>query len=316
MERRRVGRSGLQISRVGLGTMMWGRDTDEHEAREQLHAFLEAGGTLLDTAGSYGGGASEELIGVLLGHEIARDDVVLCTKAGVSRRDGERVVDASRRSLLAGIDTSLQRLGTDHVDLFLAHAWDDGVPLEETLATLEHVVTTGRARYVGVSNYNGWQLARAATLAQSSGTPVVADQVEFSLLARSGEHDVLPAAEAVGTGVIGWSPLGRGVLTGKYRHGTPADSRAASDHFAGYVRPYLGARSARIVEAVATAATGLDAAPLEVALAWARDRAGVAGVVVGARTAAQLRAVLGAEDLELPAAIRQALDDVSSSDPA
>ncbi len=311
MERRRVGRSGLQVSRVGLGTMMWGRDTDEHEAREQLQAFLEAGGSLVDTASSYGSGVSEELIGVLLADGVDRDDVVLCTKAGVGRREGERVVDVSRRALLSGIDTSLQRLGTDHVDLFLAHVWDDGVPLEETLSALQHVVTTGRARYVGVSNYSGWQLARAETLAQGAGFHLVANQVEYSLLARTAEADVLPAAAAVGCGVIGWSPLGRGVLTGKYRQGTPADSRAASDHFAGYVRPYLGERSARVVEAVATAATGLDAAPLEVALAWARDREGIAAVVVGARTAAQLRAVLGAEDLELPVAIRQALDDVS-----
>lgn len=314
MERRRVARSGLQVSRVGLGTMMWGRDTDEHEAREQLRDFVEAGGTLVDTAASYGGGASEELLGVLVGTDVPRDDVVLCTKAGVGLRDGEQLVDASRRSLLFGLDSSLRRMGTDHVDMFLVHAWDDEVPLEETLSTLAHVLATGRARYVGVSNYNGWQLARAATLAEPTDVHLIADQVEFSLLARSAEADVLPAAAAVGTGVIGWSPLGRGVLTGKYRHGTPPDSRAASEHFSAYVRPYLGERSARVVEAVATAADGLDAAPIEVALAWARDRPGIASVVVGARTASQLRAALGAEDLELPAAIRRALDDVSGGE--
>lgn len=303
--------SGLRVSRLGLGTMMWGRDTDEHEAREQLADFVEAGGTLVDTAGTYGGGASEQLLGALLGDVVERSEVVLCTKAGLRREDGERVVDASRRSLLGSLDTSLARLRTDHVDLFLVHAHDPQVPVEETLATLEHVVATGRARYVGVSNHNGWQLARAASLS-SPAAPLVADQVELSLLARQAEQDVLPAAAAVGAGVIGWSPLGRGVLTGKYRHGTPADSRAASEHFAGYVRPYLGARQARVVEAVVTAATGLDATPLEVALAWARDHEGVVSVVVGARSAAQLRASLAADDLVLPLAIREALDDVSA----
>ncbi len=311
MEQRRVGLSGLQVSRMGLGTMMWGRDTDEHEARDQLVDFLDAGGTYLDTASTYGGGASEELIGTLLRGDVDRADLVLCTKGGITRRDGGRVVDASRRALLAALDASLCKLGTDHVDLFLVHAWDPDVPLSEVLSTLEYAVTSGRARYVGVSNYNGWQLARAATLAGSGPGALVTDQVEFSLLARGAETDVLPAAQAVGVGAIGWSPLGRGVLTGKYRHGTPADSRAASEHFAGYVRPYLGARQRRIVEAVCTAATGLEATPLEVALAWARDRPGIASVVVGARTASQLRAAISADDLELPTAIRQALDDVS-----
>lgn len=306
-----MGRSGLRVSRLGLGTMMWGRDTDEHEAREQLTDFVEAGGTLVDTASTYGGGASEELLGSLMGDVVPRAELVLCTKAGLRREDGERVVDASRRTLLGSLDVSLARLRTDHVDLFLVHAHDPDVPVEETLAVLEHVVSSGRARYVGVSNHNGWQLALAAGLARP-GAPVVADQVEISLLSRAPEGDVLPAAEAVGAGVIGWSPLGRGVLTGKYRHGTPADSRAASEHFAGYVRPYLGTRQARVVEAVCTAANGLDATPLEVALTWARDHEGVASVLVGARSAAQLRASLAADDLVLPAAIRQALDDVSA----
>ncbi len=306
-----MGRSGLRVSRLGLGTMMWGRDTDEHEAREQLSDFVEAGGSLVDTAGTYGGGASEELLGALVGDVVPRSELVLCTKAGLRREDGERVVDASRRSLLGSLDVSLARLRTDHVDLFLVHAHDPDVPLEETLSALEQVVSSGRARYVGVSNHSGWQLALAAGLARP-GAPVVADQVEVSLLARTAEAEVLPAAEAVGAGVIGWSPLGRGVLTGKYRHGTPADSRAASEHFAAYVRPYLGSRQARVVEAVCTAATGLDATPLEVSLTWARDHDGVASVVVGARSAAQLRASLAADDLVLPAAIRQALDDVSA----
>lgn len=311
MEQRLLGRSGLRVSRLGLGTLTWGRDTDEHEAADQLRSFVDAGGTLVDTAASYAGGASEELLGALLGDVVPRDDVVLVTKAGL--RPGTSHVDASARNLLRRLEESLARLRTDHVDLWLVHAWDPQVPLEETLAALRVAVSSGRARYVGVSGYSGWQLARAATLSAGAGVPLVADQVEYSLLQRSAEAEVIPAAEHVGAGVVAWAPLGRGVLTGKYRHGTPADSRAASPHLAAYVTPYLDGDGRRVVEAVATAADGLGSAPLEVALAWARDAPGIASAVVGARTAAQLRGSLAAEELTLPEEIRQALDDVSAA---
>jgi aryl-alcohol dehydrogenase-like predicted oxidoreductase len=324
MEERHLGRSGLRVSRLGLGTLTWGRDTDEHEATDQLRAFLDAGGTLLDTAAGYGRGAAEELVGRLLGEVVDRRDVVLCTKAGMLPGPAGTAasavcgagVDASARHLLRSLDESLGRLRTDHVDLWLVHAWDGAVPVEETLATLSAAGTSGRTRYVGVANYSGWQLARAATLAASTGGPLVADQVEYSLLDRRAEREVLPAAVHVGAGVMAWAPLGRGVLSGKYRNGTPADSRAASPHFAEYVRPYLGQRSRRVVEAVATAADGLGCAPVEVALAWVRDAPQVTTAVVGARTAAQLRGSLAAEELVLPAEIRQALDDVSADCPS
>ncbi|MFN8082012.1 MAG: aldo/keto reductase [Kineosporiaceae bacterium] len=314
MEERTVGHSGLRVSRLGLGSLTWGRDTDEHEAAEQVVAFVESGGTLLDTAASYGDGAAEALIGKLLSSVISREEVAICTKAGASRRDGRLRTDPSRRALLADLDSSLRRLGTDHVDLWLVRGWSDGVPLEETLAALGSAVATGRARYVGVSNYSGWQTAHAHTLARHAlGAPVelVGAEVEYSLVQREAERELLPAARALGIGVLAWSPLGRGVLTGKYRGGTPADSRGASPHLSGFVEPYLDARSRRIVDAVVIAADGLGAAPLEVALAWARDRAGIASLLLGARTAAQLRAALASEELELPAEIRTALDEVS-----
>lgn len=310
MEQRHLGRSGLRVSRVGLGTLTWGRDTDEHEAADQLRSFVDAGGTLVDTAASFGDGASEELLGSLLGDVVDRADLVLATKAGLW--PGTSRVDAGARSMLRSLDDSLARLRTDHVDLWLVQAWDPVVPLEETLAVLRTAVASGRARYVGVANYSGWQLARAATLAQAAGVPLVADEVEYSLLERSPEVDVVPAGAHVGSGVLAWAPLGRGVLTGKYRSGTPADSRAASPHLSGYVEPYLDADCGRVVEAVATAADGLGCAPLEVALAWVRDAPGVASALVGARTAAQLRGSLAAEDVVLPDEIRQALDDVSA----
>jgi aryl-alcohol dehydrogenase-like predicted oxidoreductase len=314
MEQRKLGRSGLKVSRLGLGTMTWGRDTDEHEAADQLKVFLEAGGTLLDTAAGYGDGESELLIGQLLAAVVDREDVVLATKAGISRRTGERVVDTSRRALLDALDGSLQRLGTDHVDLWQLHTWSDDVTLEETLGAVDHAVATGRARYAGISNYSGWQTARAVTFQQAwpGRAPVVSTQVEYSLLQRGIEREVLPCAAALGLGVLPWSPLGRGVLTGKYRTGTPADSRAASPHFAAFIERYLDDRSRSIVDALHTAAQGLDASPVEVALAWVRDAPGVTAPIVGARTAAQLRGSLTSERLTLPAEIRAALDDVSA----
>jgi aryl-alcohol dehydrogenase-like predicted oxidoreductase len=314
MEQRRLGRSGLKVSRLALGTMTWGRDTDEHEAADQLKAFLEAGGTLVDTSAGYGDGESERVIGGLLGSAVDREEVVLATKAGISRRTGERVVDTSRRAMLDSLAGSLQRLGTDRVDLWQVHAWSDDTELEETLSAVDHAVATGRARYAGISNYSGWQTGRAVTLqaAVPGRAPLVSTQVEYSLLQRGIEREVLPAAAALGLGVLPWSPLGAGVLTGKYRSGTPADSRAASPQFARFIERFLDDRSRRIVESVCTAADGLDASPLEVALAWVRDAPGVTAPVVGARTAAQLKGSLESERLTLPAEIRAALDEVSA----
>jgi aryl-alcohol dehydrogenase-like predicted oxidoreductase len=313
MQQRYLGRTGLKVSRLGLGTLTWGRDTDEHEARDQLITFTEAGGTLVDTAAGYGDGASEELLGSLIDDVVARDDIVIATKAGISRARGHRETNASRGYLISTLDASLRRLGVDHVDLWQVHTWVEDTPLDETLSALDFAVTSGRASYVGVSNYSGWQSAQAATWQRAvpGRATLASNQVEYSLLNRKVESEVLPAAEALGLGILPWSPLGRGVLTGKYRTGTPADSRAASPHFTNFVGSYLEDRSARIVEAVARAAEGLDWSPLEVALTWVRDRPGVTAPIVGARTAAQLRGSLTVEECELPPQIVAALDDVS-----
>ncbi|MCC2308163.1 aldo/keto reductase [Cellulomonas chengniuliangii] len=311
MEQRQVGRTGLRVSHLGLGTLTWSRDTDEHEAREQLRDFVDAGGTLVDTSASYADGGAEELIGSLLGDVVSREDVVLCTKAGVRRTAGGGVVDASRGGLLNTLDASLARLRTDHVDLWLVQTPDPRTPLTETISALRLAVTSGRARYVGLSNHAGWQVARAATL-MADDVGLAAVEAEYSLLQRGIEREVLPAAADLGVGLLAWSPLGRGVLTGKYRRTIPADSRAASPHLAGFVEPYLGADSLAVVEAVAIAAQGLDRSPLDVALAWLRVRAQVSSAIVGARTAAQLRASLAAEDVQLPPEILRALDEVSA----
>jgi aryl-alcohol dehydrogenase-like predicted oxidoreductase len=316
MEQRSLGHTGLKVSRFGLGTWSWGRDTDEYEARDQLAAFVDAGGTLLDTAPTYGDGASEGLVGELLRDTVAREEVVIATKVGVGGTEKRRVRDTSRRAVLGSLDASLRRLGTAHVDLVQVQLWVDDVPLEETLAALDTAVGSGRARYVGVSNYSGWQTARAATWQQAwpGRAPLASTQVEYSLLNRAVEREVVPAAAALGLGLLAWSPLGRGVLSGKYRTGIPADSRAASSHLEAFVEPYLDADSARIVEAVCKAADGLGLSPVEVSLAWLRDRPGVTAPLLGARTAAQLRGALTADDVVLPGEILDALDDVSDPD--
>lgn len=293
--------------------MTWGGDTDEHEAREQLTNFLDAGGNLVDTAAGYTDGRSEELLGSLLGTAVPRDEVVLATKAGISRRTGARVLDTSRGTLLRTLDASLRRLGVDHVDLWQVHVWTDETPIEETLAALDHAVSSGRTSYVGISNYNGWQTAQAATWQRAAvgRTPLASTQVEYSLVNRKIEAEVLPAASAMGLGVLPWSPLGRGVLTGKYRGGTPSDSRGGSHIFANFVEAYLDERGRGIVEATVKAADGLGWSPLQVALVWVRDRPGVSAPIVGARTAEQLKDALEIEDKTLPEEICGALNDVS-----
>ena len=314
MEKRRAGTSGLALSRLGLGTMTWGRDTDEIEAADQCRAFLDAGGNFIDTASTYGDGDSERVIGGLIGTLFNRDEVIIATKAGIGFADGVRKIDASRHSLIAELDRSLSRLGSDFVDIWQIHAWDDATPLDDTLSALDYAYTTGRARYVGISNYSGWQIARAATKQQSNSmkAPLTTVQNEYSLLNRDAELEILDAAQECGVGFLAWAPLARGVLTGKYRKGVPSDSRGAAPHFAKHIEPYLDNRSSRIVEAVAVAAEGLGYSPLEVALAWVRDAPGVTTSLIGARTGAQLRGVLKSEEISLPEIVRNALNDVSA----
>lgn len=292
--------------------MTWGRDTSADQARALLEMFCTAGGTLIDTAAAYGAGDSERLIGTLVPQVSTREDVVIATKAGFVIKNGERIVDTSRRGLLRDLDGSLRRLHTDYVDLWQIHAWGEA-PLEESLSAVDHAVATGRVRYAGISNFVGWQTAQAATWQQAfpGRTPLSSVQVEYSLLARRAEVEVLPAARALAMGFFPWSPLGRGVLTGQYRSGTPRGSRAATDHFAWFVEPYLEQRSRGVVEAVAKAAEGLDLTPLQVALLWVRDAPGVTAPLLGARTAGQLAPALAVEDKVLPAEIASALDDVS-----
>jgi aryl-alcohol dehydrogenase-like predicted oxidoreductase len=311
VQRRRVGGSGLEVSRLGLGTMSWGDGTDVDAATAQLTSFVDAGGTLVETADGYGDGAAQEVLAAVLATSVPREYVVV---AGRGILPGGPLGDGSARgALLSGLDATLKRLGTDHLDLWQLPAWDAEVPLDETLSAVQIAIMSGRARYAGLVAPRAWQLATVAERGRALGpvTVPVSVQAEYSLLARDVESDLLPAARHHGLGLLAWAPLGRGVLTGKYAEGTPADSRGASPAMAPYVEARRNERSARIVQAVLTAADGLGTSPLAVALAWIRDRPGVASAVVGARDAAQLAASTATESVTLPAEIRAALDDVS-----
>jgi aryl-alcohol dehydrogenase-like predicted oxidoreductase len=291
--------------------MTWGVETDADEAAAQLVAFHDAGGTLVDTAASYGYGEAETILGQLVADVVPRVELVIASKAGITRTPETRVVDASRGALLRKLDDSLRKLGTDYLDLWYVHHVDDNVPFEETLGALDHAVSSGRVRYAGVSNYCGWRIARAAIWQRAvpGRAPIVANQVRYSLVDRGIEREVVPACIELGVGIFPWSPLGGGVLTGKYRDGIPSDSRAAAG-----IRPALVApeHGAGVVEAVATAAEGLATSPVAVALAWLRERPGVAAPILGARTLGQLTGALASAALELPHEIVDALDDVSA----
>ena len=197
MEMRRAGKSGLEISRLGLGTMTWGRDTDTHEAAEQMRSYIEAGGNFIDTAASYAAGDAERVIGGLVGTFFNREDVVIATKAGVSFPEGVRTVNNSRHFLIGELEKSLTRLGTDYVDIWQIHSWDPNVALEDTLSALDFAYTSGKARYVGISNFNGWQSARAISLqeANTAKAPIATIQSEPMTLAS--ETDILPAIQKV-----------------------------------------------------------------------------------------------------------------------
>lgn len=309
MQWRNVGGSGQLVSALGLGTMTWGMDVDEEAAREQLRLFVEAGGTLVSTAARYSDGQAEAVLGTLLGDVVARSEVVLAVVGGIPRHWSEGRPDASRKGLLDSLDASLSRLGTDNVDFWMAPSTHQAVPVDETLAALESAYRSGRARYVGVSNYTGWELAR---LCSTAGFPISVHETEHSLLSRRVEDEVLPASGALEVGTLAWAPLGRGALTGKYRSQLPSDSRAASDDWAGYLEPYLSGRAARITDAVSTAARGLELSPAEVALRWLLQRPTVASAVLGARTGAQLKELLACSLAPLPAQISEVLDEVSA----
>jgi aryl-alcohol dehydrogenase-like predicted oxidoreductase len=312
VRRRRLPHSDIDVSRLGLGTATWGF-SDPDDSVAQLRLFADAGGTLIETANVYGNGECERIIGRTLAKDLRRDNFTLATKAGLVPGKPPLRTDASKARMLAELDGSLARLQVDHVDVWLVHAWDRQVPVEETLAAIDTAVTAGKVRVAGSCNYSGWQTARAATVQQLRGVaPLSVLEVEYSLVQRGIDREVRPAAKELGLGVLPWAPLGRGVLTGKYLDGVP-EAKRDSKLFQWYVRGYtVDDARVRIVRETVECARQLSTTPAAVALAWVRDRPGVCAPLVGARTVDQLSASLASESVELPNAIRERLDAVSA----
>lgn len=319
MRLRPLGRTGLLVSELTLGTMTFGAETGEEDARRILDRYVAAGGTMIDTADVYSAGLSELIVGRWLAARDDRDDLVIATKGRfpLSERHGPNRQGASSAYLHRALDASLRRLGVDVIDLYQVHCWDPLTPLEETLAALDAMVRAGKVRYVGVSNYTGWQLQRAVLQARHHGwaAPVTV-QPQYNLLDRGIEYEVLPVCEHEQIGVLPWSPLGGGWLTGKYRRDARPDgaTRLGEDPTRG-VEVYDARNTDRtwaIVDAVVGTAQTHGVSPAQVALRWLADRPHVSSVILGVRTTGQLTDNLAAAELSLDPDDTAHLDHVSA----
>jgi aryl-alcohol dehydrogenase-like predicted oxidoreductase len=315
---RTLGRSGCAVSSLCLGTMTFGVETDETGSHEQLDRFLEAGGTLVDTADVYGGGQSEEIIGRWFGSRPAdvTERVVLATKGRFPMGNDPNSLGLSTRHLTRALDASLARLGLDRVDLYQVHAFDPWTPLEETLRTLDGFIRAGKIGYYGLSNFTGWQLTKAVHLANALGLAApVTLQPQYSLIVREIEWEIVPAVQDAGMGMLPWSPLGGGWLSGKYqRDERPTGAtRLGEDPERGMEAwERRGTeRTWNIIDAVQKIAEDRDVSMAEVALAWVTDRPAVTSTILGARTTEQLETNLRAADLHLTAEETAALDQAS-----
>ena len=318
MDFRTLGRSGCAVSTLCLGTMTFGQESDETTAHAQLDNFIEAGGNLVDTADVYACGLTETIIGHWFANRPSdvTESVVLATKGRFPTDDFPNGSGLSARHLTRALDRSLQRLGLDTVDLYQVHAFDPWTPLDETLRTLDGFVRAGKIRYYGLSNFTGWQLTKAVHLARSLNlAEPITLQPQYSLIVRETEWEIVPAVLDAGMGMLPWSPLGGGWLSGKYRRDQrpTGDTRLGDDPNRGmeaYDRRGTE-RTWRIIDAVQSIAEARGVSMAEVAIAWLTDRPGVTSTILGARTTEQLAANLKAADLHLSAEETSALDEAS-----
>jgi aryl-alcohol dehydrogenase-like predicted oxidoreductase len=319
MEYRQLGSSGLRVSSLTMGTMTFGGQgdfanvgtTDTDEARRQVDMCLDAGINLIDTADVYSNGRSEEIVGEVI--KGRRDDVLLATKVRMPMGPGPNDAGLSRHHLVEGCEASLRRLGTDHIDLYQVHEWDGVTPLEETLEALDSLVASGKVRYVGASNYTGWQLMKALGTSDRLGYErFVSQQIYYSLQARDAEYELVPAAIDQGLGILVWSPLAGGLLSGKYRRGQtpPEGSRQLTDWNEPPV--YDQDKLYDTIEVLVQIADGHGVSAAQVALAWLLGRPAVTSLVIGARTTEQLADNLAAAELTLSEEERARLDEVSA----
>lgn len=321
MEYSALGRSGLAVPTFTLGTMTFGSETDQEEADRQLATYVEAGGTMLETADVYGGGASELIVGAWLSKltSSARDRLIIAGKGrfpvGVDAHDS----GSSRRHLRRALEASLRRLKVEHIDLYQVHSWDPVTPIDETLGFLDWAVQSGKISYAGLSNYLGWQISQTAA-AVNGRFPLISMQPQYNLLAREVEWEIIPACEANGLGVLPWSPLGGGWLAGKYtldQRPTGA-TRLGEDPERGVEAYDLRAaepRTWRVLDAVTKIAAEHECAAADVALGWLRSRSAVSSIILGARTTKQLSGNLASADVQLTPEDLHLLDTASDTRP-
>ena len=295
-----LGKTGLKVSELCMGAMTFGRETSEEISHQMLDRFIEAGGNFIDTADVYSRGVSEEIIGRWL-KDKRRDDFIIATKVRFPMGEGPNDVGLSRKHILSAVEASLRRLGTDYIDLYQVHAWDRGTPLEETLNTLDGLVGSGKVRYIGASNYSGWQVQKAIDISQQMGwEPFACLQALYNLLDRSTEWELLPICQNEGLGVICWSPLRGGWLSGKYRRGMtepPEGTRVKTAGERGWSEAwsiYNNEHTWSVLDALFAVAEEADKTPAQVALNWLLQRPGVTAPIIGARTMEQLEDNLGA----------------------
>lgn len=317
MEYVTLGRSGLVVSRLCLGTMTFGREADEAASAAMVDRFMEAGGTFVDTADVYGQGVSEEITGRAVADR--RDQVVLATKARHAMGDGLNDLGLTRRHVIAACEASLRRLGTDWIDLYQVHMWDELTPIEETMSALNDLVRQGKVRYIGASNYVGWHLMSAEMAAAQRGFEhFVSLQPQYSLIERRLELEIGPAAQALGLGLIPWAPLAQGLLTGKYERSGPSSGTRIAEASAETVEAWERRnieRNWRIVDAVREVAEAAQRTMSQVAINWLLTRPGVAAPIVGARRVEQLEDNLGAVGWRLEPEQAARLDAVSAPEP-
>ena len=318
MEYRTLGNTGTVVSTFCLGTMTFGTESDEKVAHEQLDRFVEKGGNFLDTANVYSDGESEKILGRWLeARPGARDQVVIATKARFSTGAGRNEVGLSRLNLTRALDASLQRLGVDYIDLYQAHAWDPLTPIEEALHFFDDAVRAGKVQYVGVSNFIGWQLQKAVLLSQHLGlAPIVTLQPQYNLLQRAVEFELSQVCINENIGILPWSPLAGGWLSGKYQRDTAptGTTRLGDDPERGmeaYAPRNAQERTWQVIDAVRSVAEGRGVTMAQVALSWLVDRPAVTSVILGARSIEQLDENLGAADLHLSPEETSRLDEVS-----
>ena len=313
-----LGRTGLKVSELCLGAMTFGRESTEEVSVQMLDRFVEAGGNFIDTADVYTRGISEEILGRWLKGRY-RDDLVIATKVRFPMGEGPNDVGLSRKHIISAVEASLRRLGTDYIDLYQVHMWDPGAPLEETLGALNQLVESGKVRYIGASNYAGYQLQKAIDLSRQNGWEAFAClQPLYNLLDRSMEWELLPVCEAEGVGVIPWSPLRGGWLSGKYRRGMTAPPPETRIEVAGKYgwseawEVYANERTWQVIDALLAVAEETEKTPAQVALNWLLQKPAVTAPILGARTLAHLEDNLGATCWSLSAAQMERLEQASA----